>query len=89
MPNQVSKECFEQALKDLGHNPNDYRGKRLTLVNLCDLYELQQDTVLDAIDQDLVAAHYDYKKDTIWVDALDAAHFYYCMKSKVALYQNN
>jgi hypothetical protein len=87
MPDQITKETFEKALRELGHNPDQYRGKRLTLSNLCELYELNQETVINAIDNDLVCAHYDYKHDTIWVDALDAAHFYYCMQSKESLFK--
>ena len=86
MPDQITKETFEQALREMGHNPDEYRGKRLTLPNLCELYELKQETVINAIDRDLVCAHYDYKHDTIWVDALDAAHFYYCLQSSESLY---
>lgn len=87
MPGQITKETFESALRELGHDPNHYRGKRLTLQNLCKLYELEQETVIHAIDNDLVCAHYDYRNDTIWVDALDAAHYYYCMQYKESLFK--
>lgn len=86
MPPQVSKEVFSSALQELGHNPEAYRGQRLSLKGMCDLYELDQDHVLDAIDQKQIAAHYDYMADTIWVDALDAAHFFFCVKHEAHLY---
>jgi hypothetical protein len=83
---QVGKTLFKKALKELGHDPKSYEGKRLSLQGMCELYELDQDFVLDAIDRKDVAAHYDYYHDTIWVDALDAAHFYYCMLSRQQLF---
>jgi hypothetical protein len=86
MPPQVTKEAFASALAELGHDPEAYRGQHLTLSGMCELYDLEQDSVLEAIDRRLVAAHYDYMADTIWVDALDAAHFYYCVKSEADLF---
>ena len=86
MPPQVSKEEFAEALSELGHDPGAYRGQRLTLTGMCELYDLEEDAVLEAIDRRLVAAHYDYLADTIWVDALDAAHFYYCVRAEGPLY---
>ena len=81
MPAQVSMTVFENALSELGHDPSLYRGQRLTITNMCKLYEMSQDSILDAIDQRQIAAHYDYFNDTIWIDALAAAHFYYCVRS--------
>jgi hypothetical protein len=86
MPPQVSKAAFAEALRDMGHDPETYRGQRLTLNGMCELYELDQDLVLEAIDLRQIAAHYDYLQDTIWVDALDAAHFFYCIRSEAHLY---
>jgi hypothetical protein len=86
MPPQVSKDAFAAALTDLGVDPNAYRGKRLTIEGLCELYELEQEAVLEAIERRHIAAHYDYHADTIWVDALDAAHFFYCIRSEAHLY---
>lgn len=83
---QVSKEAFAAALADMGHDPATYRGQRLSLAGMCELYELQQDSVLDAIDARHVAAHYDYMNDTIWVDALDAAHFYFCVQHQAQMF---
>ena len=83
---QVDKAIFKLALKELGHDPDAYDGKRITLNSMCELYELEQDFILDAIDRREIAAHYDYMKDTIWLDALDAAHYYYCWLSKKQLY---
>ncbi len=86
MPPQVTKEEFASALVDMGYDPKEYSGQRLSLNGMCDLYKLDQDIVLDAIDLRHIAAHYDYLNDTIWVDALDAAHFYYCIRSEAHLY---
>jgi len=79
MSHQIDKHFFEKALTELGHNPNEYRGKRLSISSMSELYSITQDAIVNAIDLDQVSAHYDYKNDTIWVDALDAAHFYYCL----------
>lgn len=83
---QVGKADFKKALSELGHDPTRFEGKRLSLSGMCELYELEQDFVLEAIDRKEVAAHYDYFLDTIWVDALDAAHFYYCLLSRQQLF---
>ena len=83
---QVSKEAFSAALRELGHDPELYRAQRLSLNGMCELYGLDRDAVLDAIDLRAVAAHYDYMSDTIWIDALDAAHFYFCVHHEAQLY---
>jgi predicted HTH domain antitoxin len=83
---QVSKETFEQALTEMGHDPNTYRGKKLSLAGMAELYELEEDAILEAIDLRHVCAHYDYHNDEIWVDALDAAHFYFCIRQEAHLY---
>jgi hypothetical protein len=89
MPPQVSKAEFSQALIDLGHNPAAYEGKRLSLQGMSDLYKIESDRILDAIDQRHINAHYDYHADTIWVDALDAAHFYFCLQNEAHSYSGN
>jgi hypothetical protein len=89
MPPQVSKTDFAAALSELGVDPALYSGKRLTLQGLSDLYEISQDLVLEAIERRHIAAHYDYHSDTIWVDALDAAHFYYCIRTEAHLYSES
>jgi hypothetical protein len=89
MPPQVSKEAFASALRDLGHDPNTYQGQRLSLAGMCELYDLEQDAVLDAIDMRHIAAHYDYHNDTIWVDALDAAHFFFCLRHEAHFYSED
>ena len=86
MPPQVTKDEFVSALNDLGHDPQQYHGQRLTLDGMSELYEMDQDTILEAIDLKHINAHYDFKKDTIWVDALDAAHFFYCVQSEAKFY---
>lgn len=79
---QVNKEMFAKALSELGHDPQQFAGKRLSLNGFCELYELHEDHVLDAIENRHIAAHYDFRNDTIWIDALDAAHYFYCLKSQ-------
>lgn len=86
MSPQVSKQDFELALKEMGHYPNDYRGKRLSLAGSCGVYDLEEDIVIEAIRLKHIAAHYDDARDTIWVGALDAAHFYYYIRSEGYLY---
>lgn len=86
MPPQISKQEFAQALLEMGHNPSNYEGQRLSLSGMCELYDIEQEVVLEAIDLNHLAAHYDYRADTIWVDALEAAHFFYCIRTEAALY---
>ena len=79
---QITVSEFEAALVDLGYNPDDYRGKRMSLETVQKNYGLKEDLILDAISEKQIAAHYDYLSDVIWLDSLDAAHFYYCVVSK-------
>jgi hypothetical protein len=86
MPPQITKETFAEALRDLGHDPSNYSGKKLSLNGMSDLYGINPDSILDAIDRRHLSAHYDYNNDTIWIDALDAAHFFYCVRAEGPLY---
>jgi hypothetical protein len=81
----VTKADFAAALIDLGHDPYQYQGKRLSLQGMASLYELHEDSIIDAIDGKLIAAHYDYRQDTIWIDALEAAYFFYCLNADTEL----
>lgn len=84
MPPQVSKEMFSKALKELGHAPESYQNQRITLEGMAELYDMNQDSILEAIETKEIAAHYDYRNDVIWIDALEAAHFYFCVQSATA-----
>ncbi len=75
----ISKTDFASALMELGHNPFDYQGKKLSLTGMAELYDLNTDAILDAVDAKQLAAHYDFRADTTWIDALEAAYFYYCL----------
>lgn len=86
MSPQIDKKNFKKALEEMGHDPNQWKGKRLTLDGMSKLYEIEERNILEAIKKKLIDAHYDYTQDTIWVDALDAAHFYYCIKNEAHLY---
>lgn len=86
MAPQVSRNMFVKALRELGHDPKNYQGKKLSLEGMSEVYGLGTDSILDAIDSHNLAAHYDYSNDTIWVDALDAAYFHYCVKNEAHLY---
>jgi hypothetical protein len=86
MPPQVSRQDFELALREMGHDPTEYKGKKLSLAGMVGIYEIEEDIIIEAIKRKHIAAHYDYNKDTIWIDALDAAHFYYCIRTEAHLY---
>lgn len=86
MPPQVDRDMFKKALQELGHHPMQYEGKRLSLSGMAELYELEEDIIIDAIHSKKVAAHYDYINDTIWIEALEAAHFFYCIRNEANLY---
>lgn len=87
MTMQIDKENFSKALAELGHDPLKYKGQKISLENMAMLYDFKHDELLDAIEQKTLGAHYDYRNDTIWIDALEAAHFYYCMSSTNALFK--
>jgi len=89
MPPQITKSEFASALVDLGHRPEDYVGQRLSLQGMEELYGLEQDVIVEAISRQHIDAHYDYRNDTIWVDALEAAHFFYCVRSEAEFYSPN
>lgn len=78
MYQHISRETFEKALTELGQDPSQYRGQRLHLEGFCELYTIEEAEAIDAIENGMIQAHYDYKKDCIWIDALEAAHYYYC-----------
>ena len=63
---QISRQDFSKALKELGHEPEHYRGKKLPLVKLLDQYKLEEEEVLNAIEKKMIAAHYDYYNDIIF-----------------------
>ena len=83
--NQISKEHFVDALLELGHNPEEYVGQKLSLSGMSELYEINENSLLDVIESKNLSAHYDYKNDTIWVDALEAAYFYFCVHQSAQL----
>ena len=86
MAPQVDKNSFLKALAELGHDPRDYIGQRLSLEQMAGLYEMDQDAIIEAIDMKQIAAHYDYMSDTVWINALDAAHFYFTIRNEAHLY---
>lgn len=86
---QVEKTLFVKALEELGHNPSKYAGQRLTIEGMSELYELDTELIVDAIDKKVIAAHYGYKNDGIWIDGLEAAYFYFCTRNEAHLYSAN
>lgn len=72
---------FKKALTELGHNPKDFEGKKLPLQTMCEIYQFEEDEIIKIIENKKLSAHYDYQNDSIWIDALEAAHYFYCVKS--------
>ena len=87
MEYQIDRETFAKALKELGHDPVEYAGKKLSLSGVASIYELSQEEVLKAVETKKLCAHYDYQKDIIWMDALEVAHYYYCLRSQQSLFK--
>ena len=83
---QVSRDEFSAALLELGHDPIKYEGQRISLEGMSELYEMSHDAIVEAIHSRYLSAHYDYKRDTIWIDALEAAHFFYCVHADGPLF---
>ena len=86
MNSQVSREEFAQALRELGHDPLKFAGQKISIDKASEIYEIEQDIIMEAIDRNYLHAHYDYDKDTIWLDALETAHFHYCIRTEAKLY---
>ena len=78
---QVDRKIFAKALKELGHNPDRYLGKKISLTDMAFVYGFSQESLLEAVKKNALTANYDYEKDIVWVDAIDAAHFFYCVRS--------
>jgi hypothetical protein len=86
MKSQVSREAFAEALVELGHDPSEYSGHRLAIESVSEVYNIDHDILIEAIDRKYLQAQYDYEKDTFWLDALEVAHFYYCIKTEAKFY---
>lgn len=76
---QVELEDFTKALCEMGHDPETFRGKKISLQNMAKLYHFEEASLREAVEKGAITAHYDYRNDVIFVDALEAAHFYYCV----------
>lgn len=83
---QIDKASFASALKELGHDPLMFQGQKISMTNMAKAYNFNQEQLLEAIEKKALSAHYDYMNDTIWIDALEAAHFYYCVTSTNSLF---
>ena len=70
---------FTVALEELGINVCDFNGKVLSLVELSDRYDIDYEDVISAIEADQLHTHYNYMRDEILVDALEAAYFAHCI----------
>ncbi|MBI2602307.1 MAG: hypothetical protein HYW48_04555 [Deltaproteobacteria bacterium] len=79
MTPQVEMEDFTRALRELGHDPDKFRGQKISLQNMARLYHFEESSLREAVEKGAITAHYDYRNDVILVDALEAAHFYYCV----------
>ena len=79
---QITKKDFALAMEELGHDPKRFQGKKINLVDMAKIYNYKIPYLLDEIEQKTLEAHYDYVSDKIWIDAFDAAFFYYCDQSE-------
>ncbi len=77
----VERDMFIKALQELGINPKEFEGQKLSLKNMAEIYDFQYDALLEAVQNSMLKVYYSYTEDTMWVDALEAAHFYYCVTS--------
>ena len=88
MEPQVNKETFIKAIQEMGHDPSQWIGKHLSLENAVMTYGMEEESILKAIEANHIEAQYDYPNDTIWLDALDIAHFYFCVMNEAHLYSS-
>ena len=86
---QVNRENFIKAIEEMGHDPSQWVGKHLSIENSMDIYNFEETDLLDAIEKGLIEAQYDYPNDTLWLDALDVAHFSFCVLNEAHLYSPN
>ncbi len=83
---QITQDEFRVALEELGHNPSDFETQKVSIAEAAQLYEISEDILLEAIEANILRAHFDFKSRQVWLAGLDLAHFFYCLKSNEALF---
>lgn len=78
---QINRELFKDALRQLGHAPELFEGKKLTLKTVQDIYNIQEDTIHEAVEKGSLQAYYDPFDDTVLLDALEVAYLFFCARS--------
>lgn len=74
------KNLFKQAVEDLGHEISFLENKRISIKKFSQEYHVPLKMILKAIEEKKLGAHYDYKKEEVWLDLLEACYFSYCLE---------
>jgi hypothetical protein len=74
----VDRKMFLQALRELGHEPENFMQQEIPLKVFSQIYVITEEKALKAIKKKQLKAI--YRKDTFWISILEAAYFYHCLK---------
>jgi len=80
MSDKKRKEIFKQAVEDLGHELSFMENQRITLEMFSNSYNVSMELILEAIEKKKLEVHYDYEKEIVWLDLLEACYFSYCLE---------
>lgn len=82
MSNLKRKALFRRAIEDLGHEISFMENQKITIKQFSTEYSVPMELILKSIEEKKLQAHYDYKKEVVWLDLLDACYFSYCLGSQ-------
>lgn len=80
MSDKKRKEIFKQAVEDLGHEISFMENQRISIETFSDSYGVPMELIVEAIENKRLQVHYDYEKEVVWLDVLEACYFSYCLE---------
>ena len=82
MSNEKQKALFKRAIEKLGHKTSFMENKRISVEKFSKSYAIPMEIILKAIEQKKIHVHYDYSKEIVWLDLLEACYFSYNFDSE-------
>ena len=76
---EKANQVYSVALEELGIDSGVFSGEMLSLVQVSNNYRIEYEEIITAIEADQLHTHYDYMRDEILVDSLEAAYFAHCI----------